>query len=186
MSTTPGDDPQDDPRILSTINLGGMRSPGVVTLTGFDREQTLDVKESDGQKGATTTWKGEKCGKGTATFYLVTNDEIDEIGDWAAFAEMLESTVPPKSGKKPVAKDVYHPDLARNHYTSLILAKMGKMRRDGHGGAEIAVELSEYYPPKAAAAGGASGSKSTPNDPNDPIKQASDELNNLLKTASSP
>ena len=155
MSLTPFDSTE----LFDSIVFAGVRSPGVVKLSGFDREENLDVKESDGQKGATTTWKGEKCGSGTATFYCVTNDEIDEVAAWDAFELLLWSTIPPQSGAKPVAKDVYHPELERNHYTSLILRKMGRRQHDTNGGMTIAVELAEYYPAKAVAAGGASGSK---------------------------
>lgn len=180
-----GENPADSHELFDSIVFDGVRSPGIVTVSGFEREQNLDVKESDGQKGATTTWKGEKVAKGTLSFYLVRNDDVNEFELWDAFAALWWATVPPKSGKKPVAKDVYHPDLARNHVTSLILSKMGKIVHDGRGGAAVTIDASEYYPPKPAAAGGASGSKPK-TDPNDPISQATAELNNLLNTASKP
>ncbi len=180
-----GFNPADNTELFDRVWFDGGPSPGVVTLSGFDREESLDVKESDGQKGASTTWKGEKCGGGTLTFYLVRNDEIDDFAAWDIFAEKLWATIPPASGKKPVAKDIWHPDLARNNYTSVILRKMGRMQHDGKGGATIAVDVAEYYPPKATPAGGASGSKNTTTKP-DPVADASKELDDLLKKASSP
>lgn len=169
---------------LDVIVVAGVTSPGVCTLSGHKREQNLDVKEADGQKGATTTWKGTKVGKFVATFELAEiPGGVNEIDDaWPVFAEVLRSTVPPKSGAKPVAKDVYHPDLAANDYTSIILDTMGEMVRDTKGGGKIAVTLSEYYPPAPAKAGSANGSKSKggAGDPNDPIDVANAELKKLL------
>lgn len=185
-----GLNPSDATELFDSIVFDGRRSPGVVTLTGFDREQSIDVQESDGQKGASTKWKGEKCGSGTLTFAIVRNDDRNEFAEWDEYAELFWSTIPPKSGDKPVAKDIYHPDLARNHYTSIILRKMGKIVHDGKGGATIAVEVAEYYPPKPAKVGGATGSKPKSGggaaDPNDPVAAATQELNDLLKAASSP
>lgn len=186
MSDLAGINPADMTQLFDVVIFDGVMSPGVVKLSGHKREQTLDVKESDGQKGATTTWKGTKCGKFTATFYLIKDDNgIDDFAAWDDFAQHLNSTIPPLSGKAPIAKDIFHPDLARNDFHSVILATMGELEHDGNGGATIAVELSEYYPPKAAKAGGASGSK-TKSDPNDPITQKTDELNKLMSEASKP
>lgn len=142
------------------IVFDGHKSPGVVTLSGHVREQSLDVKESDGQKGATTTWKGTKIGKFTATFELVSDGTVpNDFTEWDEFAEYLWSTIPPKSGAKPVAKDVEHPDLERNDYKSVILGKMGEMKHDRKGGGTISVDFSEYFPPKPAKASGAAAKK---------------------------
>ena len=180
MMTNPLTNPEDYDRIV----FAGEVSPGIVKLSGHKREQSIDVKQSDGQKGAVTTWKGTKAGKFTATFELVDDEDIavDEVAAWDQFAELLWSTIPPLSGDKPVAKDIYHPDLLRNGYKSVILDTMGEMQHDGKGKSTIAVVLSEYYPPKPAKAGGASGSKSgkKSGDPNDPIAKATEELNRLL------
>lgn len=179
LATNPVVDPEDH----DTILMEGKRSPGVVTLSGHEREIQLDVKQSDGTKGAATTYKGEKAAEFTATFRLVYDPSlgVDDFADWEAFAPIFWSTVPPISGAKPVAKDIWHPDLGRNGINSCILRKMGGMSHDGRGGATIAVTLAEYYPPKPAPAGGASGSKSKKPDPNDPIavrtKQLEDALN---------
>lgn len=181
-----GESPVRDGGIFDLILLGDAASPGVVTLSGHDREQNIDVKQSDGQKGATTTWKGTAVAGFTATFYL-TIDPIQGIDDfelWDAFAEVIWSTVPPKSGKKPVALDVYHPDLERNGIKSVFLKKMGGMVHDGKGGATIAVEFSEYFPPKPVSTGTAS--KSSKVDPNDPLTKAQAQFDALKKEAFGP
>ena len=148
--------------VYDVIEFDGQESPGVVKLSGHSRSQNLDVKESDGQKGATTTWKGTKVGKFQATFNLAYDPGtgFNDFALWDDFAELLWSTVPPKSGAKPVAKDIWHPDLERNGFQSVILDTMGEMVHDGKGGATITVTFSEYYPPKPAKPASASGSKS--------------------------
>lgn len=179
--------PLTDPGTYDVIEFDGVTSPGVVKLSGFEREQNLDVKESDGQKGATTTWKGTKCGKGTATFYLIDDSATgdDDFALWDEFAKHLLSTIPPASGKKPQAKDIWHPDLERNGYHSVILEKMGKLEHDGKGGATVAVDLAEYFPPKKVSTGNSGGSK-TKEDPNDPLVQARKELDDLLGDGKKP
>lgn len=170
------------------VEVDGMRSPGVVRLSGHARAQSLDVKEADGQNGASTTWKGSKVGKFTATFSLAYDPGtgFNDFVLWDEFAEVLWSTVPPKSGKTPVAKDISHPDLARNGYRSIILDTMGEMIHDGKGGATIAVILSEYFPSKPAKPAGASGSKKSKEDPNDPLVQAKKALDDALAEGKKP
>lgn len=170
------------------IVIDGKPSPGRCKLSGFARVQNIDVKESDGQKGATTTWKGTKTGKITATFTLIESDDstLDEVAQWDDFAEVLWSTIPPQSGEKPIAKDIYHPDLLRVDYHSVILDTMGEMEHDGKGLSTVSVVLTEYYPPKPAKAGGANGSKSAKEDPNDPLVQARKELEALVNEGKKP
>ena len=170
------------------IVIDDTKSPGVVTLSGFKREQSIDVKDADGQKGASTTWKGTKIGKITATFSLAYDPAtgFNDFVVWDEFAKILWSTVPPMSGDKPIAKDISHPDLARNGYHSVILDTMGEMVHDEKGGGSITVVLSEYSPPKPAKAAGATGSKKTKEDPNDPLVQATKALEDALKEGSKP
>ena len=181
-----GESPARDPDLFNSLEFDGMFSPGVVALSGHDREQSIDVKESDGQKGATTTWKGTKPGGFTATFSLVYNETTgaDDFAEWDLFVERLWGTIPPRVAK-PVAKDVSHPDLERNGIRSVVVRKIGGMMHDGKGGATIAVEFSEYFPPKPVKTGSPSGSKAK-EDPNDPLVKARKELEALSKEAFGP
>jgi len=166
------------------IILAGVPSPGVVKLSGHKRITGWDIKEAAGQDGATSARKGDPLGSFTATFSLcfdpTLGEEQDDFERWPAFQALIESSV---SGATPVALDVYHPDLERNHFVSVVKKSIGEMVLDGKGGATIAVEFTEYSPPKKKAATGASGSKSSKKsgaDPNDPIAKAIEELNGLL------
>lgn len=169
------------------IEFDGQKSPGVVTLTGHVRTQNLDVKESDGQKGASTTWKGTKIGKFTATFNLAYDpgSGFNDFVLWDEFAALLWATIPPKSGAKPMAKDISHPDLERNDFKSVILDTMGEMQHDGKGGGQISVTFSEYFPPKPAKASGAksSGSKTATDGV---IELAKDALNAVINAGKKP
>lgn len=168
------------------IVFDGQKSPGVVKLSGFSRAQNLDVKESDGQKGASTTWKGTKIGKITCQFSLAYDpgSGFNDFVLWDEFAQLMWATIPPKSGAKPIAKDIAHPDLERNDYKSVILDTMGEMAHDGKGGATITVVFSEYFPPKPAKA---SGAKSQPKTATDGvIDLATDALNSAINAGKKP
>lgn len=158
------------------IWLAGLKSPGVVTLSGHDRDLDWDVKVAPGQKGATTTLKGDKPAEITASFYLVRDDGVgrDDFADWPAFDAQIRSTV---DGKEPKALDVYHPDLATNGITSVVLKKFGGVKHDGKGGQTIDVVFLEYRPAKPAG-GTPKGSQTKKKNP-DPDQAALDELKKL-------
>jgi hypothetical protein len=159
--------PVDNPDLYESIELGGRRSPGSVTLSNHDRKAKFDVKTAKGKAGGTTTLDSIPPVEFTATFTLSTVEEFDE---WEAFVRIIRATL---SGPKPTPVDIYHPDLAENDITSVVRATIGGRKHDGKGGQMIAVTFQEYFPPKPKG-GTASGSKkSTKNDPN---QAALDEL----------
>ncbi len=160
-------DPLNDPELYDALELGGVRSPGVVKLSGHDRKINWDIKAGKGQSGASSTLKDIPLGTFKAAFYLA--DE-EEIGQWPAFRDLINSTV---NGPKPKALDVYHPDLASNKFSSVVLASFGGVAHDGKGGQTITVEFQEYAPPKPKG-GTPSGSKAK--DKNDPNAAAKAEL----------
>jgi len=170
--------------LYDAIVLGGKRSPGIVTLSGHDRNQKWDIKEADGHGGATTTWKGEQVAQFTASFYLVVDpvQGLDEFAEWDLFAAVIRSMLP-HSGK-PKAMDVYHPDLARNDIKSVEQASIGGLTHDGKGGATVVVKFLEYRPAKKKG-GTASGSKSAAKAP-DPNADLKAEVARLLVQARQP
>jgi hypothetical protein len=157
--------------LYDSIILGGVTSPGKVTLSGHDRKIGWKVNEAQGQAGATMSRTSEPPVEFTASFYLADAEDIDA---WPAFDGLIRSTV---SGPKPKALDIYHPDLVTNRIVSIVLSSFGGVVHDGKGGQTIAVKLQEYRPPKAAA-GTPLGSKSKGPDPN---QAAKDELAALTK-----
>lgn len=144
--------PSEIDRELSSIVLGTTRSPGVVTLSGHDRNQDWDVKTAKGQVGASTALNGRPIGQFSASFYLADDGTVGGENDfdaWDSFQRILESTY---TGPKPTALPIYHPDLARNGFTEVVVASIGGMLHDGRGGATVIVKFLEYKPPKPAPA----------------------------------
>ena len=153
-------DPLNDEALFNVIELGGVASPGVVkSITGHDRAINWDVKDGEGQTGASSTLKNIPLRVITVTFYLANEEQI---GQWPEFRELCYSTI---KGAKPKALDIYNPDLEATEVRSVTLANMGGVVHDGKGGQTIAVKFQEYAPPKPKG-GTATGSKSKKADPN--------------------
>lgn len=145
--------PNQHPQLYRSIRLGGVRSPGVVTLSGHDRNQDWEIKAAKGQEGASTTRNGEAIAQFTATFLLsdlTTDGGPDDLEQWEAFQKVIEGTT---SGKTPLALPIEHPDLARNRITQVVNAGVGGMVHDGKGGATVTVKFIEYRPPKKKPVG---------------------------------
>lgn len=179
----------------SAILLGSppMRSPGVVRLEGHDRKKDWDVKQAKGQTGASSAKNGDPIGQFKATFMLaadsVGDDGRDDFDRWEDFQRLLESIV---DGPRAQALPIYHPDLARNHFTEVSVASIGGMIHDGVGGAIVIVDFIEYKPPKpkpvvkAAAKPGASSAVPFAPPKPDPNAAAKAELAALLEEARRP
>lgn len=151
--------PLDNEELYSAIEFpGGVTTPGVVTLSGHDREIDWDVKVGPGTTGGTTTLKAQKLADFTATFYLADRDDFEA---WPEIREILMSSIKGK-GK---GLDVYHPDLERNDIKSVVLKGIGGTVHDKKGGQTIAVKLLEYRPPKPINVSpvGSAASKTDPN-----------------------
>lgn len=184
---------------LSKYVLGTALSPGSVKFTGHDRKEKWDIKEAKGQDGASTALQGKPIGQFTATHYLADDGAPGEndFDAWDSFQRLIESTT---NGPKPVALSIYHPDLARNGYTAVVMSSISGLQYDGRGGATVVVEFIEYRPPKAKPAakatpksGGQAQTYATtdegtrqPPPPPDPNEEAKKELAALVDEASAP
>lgn len=170
-------DPINDAELFDSIELGGVRSPGQVrSISGHERKVNWDVKEGQGQTGASTTLKSIPLRTITVTFFLA--DE-DDIAAWPSFRELCLSTI---KGATPKALDIYYPDLAVNEVRSVVLASLGGVQHDGKGGQTIAVVFQEYAPPRPKG-GSPKGSSSSAkkNAAPDPNAAAKAELAALTK-----
>lgn len=176
--------PSQNRDLYNSITLNGMRSPGVVTLSGHDREHGWDIKEAKGQDGASTTRTGEKVCQFTCTFSLSDDplSDTDDFAAWESFRAMLQFTM---RGKVPTAMPIYHPDLAAQNITSVCVASIGGMQHDGKGGATVAVKLIEYRPPKKKPVGKPS-SKAAKNPAAAVGEAANQALLNALKAGPTP
>jgi hypothetical protein len=88
-------DPETGAEEWSTLLVAGKRSPGVVTLSGPGLEIGWDVKNAQGQGGATSDLTDEPLKKFTGTFQLSNEDDgfgISDFDRWDEFQELLESS----------------------------------------------------------------------------------------------
>lgn len=181
-------DPSLHPELYDAIVLGGQRSPGVVKLSGHDREQKWDIKDGKGQEAASSTHDGSKLAAPTCTFYLRNPEERAE---WTVFAAVIRSMT---SGSAATALAIYHPDLAENGIEAVSNGKIGGMVHDDLGGSTVVVVFQEYKAPKkkaastpkgagTAASGAGSASAGQQQDPNAAAKA---ELEALLREAEEP
>ena len=186
--------PTNFPDLYSSIILGNKRSPGVVTLSGHDRNQNWDVQPAKGQDGESSQLNGRKLGEFQASFYLASDHDDDrgsnDFIDWDAFQALIESTT---NGPTPVALPIYHPDLVRNGFTEVVNAGIGGLIWDDRGGCTVQVKFREHRPPKpkapAKAKAKASSGTAKPGDPPakpDPNADAKRELAGLVDEAKKP
>lgn len=169
----------DNEDLYDSIDLGGVRSPGVVSISGHTSKENWDVKDGAGQNGASMTRKGRKPCVFQCSFYLA---DRDDFAAWPAFRAAIEATV---SSKAPKAVDIYHPDLADVGIKSVVKGEVKGAEYDRKGGVTRVVEFTEYMPPKPAG-GSPSGSASkagnpAKNDPNADLKRQVAELTEEYK-----
>ncbi len=167
--------PITDDELYQSVVLGGVRSPGKVTLSGHDRVVKWDVKDGNGQSGASTTLKNIPLIEFTATFYLADQEDFDA---WPAFHDVIDSTV---NGPKPKALDIYHPDLVVQNINSVTKGSVGGVVHDGKGGQTIAVKFQEYKPPKPKGGSPNGSGTKKPKAAPDPNAAANAEILKLTK-----
>lgn len=172
--------PHTHPELYRSIILGGVASPGVVTLSNCERQHGWEKQAPKGQAGEFTVNKGPKNSAVVAVFYLA--DDTDFAG-WDSYSAMLSSTV---DGPKPKALSAYHPDLARNKITDLVVESIGILQHDGKGGAHVTVKLLEFRPPKPKPAAKAAAGVPAKAKRADPNAAAKAELAALLEQAKQP
>lgn len=172
--------PHTHPDLYKSIYIGGVLSPGKVTLSGFDRDHDWDVQKAKGSTGATTVNRGPANGGFVASFYLA---DLEDLSAWDDFQTMLAASV---EGAKPKALAAYHPDLVRNKILDVVVKSIGGFTHDGKGGATVVCKFIEYRPPKAKPAVKAgAAAKAQPKAP-DPNAAAKAELSALLAQAKEP
>ena len=177
-----------EPEYYSRILLGTTWSPGVVTLTGFDRDQNWDVQQAKGSTGASSALNGAPIGQFQASFYLADQDDEDA---WHDFQALIESTT---NGPKPSALSIFHPDLALNGFVDVCNAGVGGLIRDERGGKTVQVKFIEYRPLKPKPVAKASPKSNSGESvrygvgvsEDDPNYKAKEELRQLTEEASKP
>ncbi len=135
--------------VLRFTDVGVIRSPGVVRVSGPGLVIGWDIQNASGASGAVTRRINEPLKEFEAEFEL-SNDQdeygLSDFDRWDDFESYLREMV--ASRTKPFARDVYHPDLARVGITSVTLKSIGLLQPDGKGGGKIKVAFIEHRPPK--------------------------------------
>lgn len=183
-----------NPELFDKYRLAGTLSPGVVTFQGLVRKDKWDVKEAEGQDGASTTRKGRVPMQFKASHYLVYDptENVDEYAEWDDFVALLKRST---SEEEAQALEFYHPDAAQLECGAVVVEEIGGLQHDGMGGATVVVGYLEYRPPKPKETSTPSGAKAGGTDPSrgnydstevDPNQKAKDELAELLEEAKKP
>jgi hypothetical protein len=184
--------PAEFPELYESLLLGGVWSPGVVTLTGHDRTKAWDNQAAKGASGATSKLNGDPIGQFQASFYLVKDGsddpEQDDFTRWETFQRLVESTT---NGPKPVALPIYHPELLANGFTEVVNAGVGGKLWDDRGGCTVIVKFQEYRPEKPKKVASATAKSSvrqgtTTVERPDPNAAAKRELAALVDEAKRP
>jgi hypothetical protein len=142
-------DPESGASQWDSLRIGEMRSPGACRLSGDGLRIGWDVQNATATAGATTKRINAPLKKFSAEFDLsnaVDDLNVSDFDLWDPFQTYLLEMVADQ--KKPFARDVYHPDLARVGITSVTLEGIGLMTPDGKGGGKIKVDFLEHRPPK--------------------------------------
>ncbi len=135
----------DNEDLYNVVVLGGLPSPGKVTLSGHDRKAAWDIQWGPYMNGARMVLKGIPPIEFTASFYLLRDlsQGIDDFKTWPAFLTKINSTI---VGRTPKAIPIYHPDLASNDIKSVVKAQVGGASYDGKGGMTVVVKFQEARP----------------------------------------
>jgi hypothetical protein len=189
--TQPFPPPNEAPELWDKLQILGVLdvpliSPGTCVISGNDREIPLDVKEAQGQRGASTERKDEKLKKFTSTF-TITDDEwpegsavappgtiVTDFWQWPAWEQALLISY---GGDDAKALGVYHPDLARQDIVAAVVTKIGGMARNEDGSGVIAVEWHEFREPEPIKGGVGAAKPDSPENRTD----ADDEIDRLIK-----
>jgi hypothetical protein len=171
--------PATHPDLFQCVIYNGVRSPGVVKLSGHDREINIEVKTPKGSTGCSTVIHGHQPRAFQATFTLA--DE-DDVADWDTFAKLLLTD---QKAPKPKARQCYHPDLLRNLILDVVVQSIGGLTYADNGMATVAVKFQQHEPPKAKAASKPKAERKgvTTIDPNAAAKR---ELELLIEQAKGP
>jgi hypothetical protein len=187
-------DAYNNEELYSKLDVAGVKSPGVVTLSGHAITEDFDVTKGKGSDGATTTRQGRAPAEFTSSHYLV-NDPTNPISgnehsEWNDFVKLLQKYM--TDGESPGAVDLFHPDLAVLRIASATPKKIAGLAYDGKGGATGTVAWIQYLPPKPKPASSAKSSKTAVSkdgrpDPNAAIRAERDGLYKALyDTAKKP
>lgn len=132
--------------------------PGITTIPDGEIEDDYDVKEAQGQKGASTDKKGEKVKKFTTNHWLSDApwtpgtyepvegvDVVDDHVQWTAFQFVLRQVM---TSEPPKALSLKHPKLRLLEISSAVPTKINGPNPNEDGSTEFAISWLVYAPVK--------------------------------------
>lgn len=165
--TTKRLNPFDDPGPWGTVDIGGIRVPGVVrSIDGAERPDEWSVQKPTAATGAATIWRGTPLAEKIKIVTALTNRAaFDRYQD-------LRDTLRPKLGTKPPALAIVNAQINFAGITRVAHVNMPAPKWVEAGGYWLGeITLVEYAPPRAVAAGPATlGGDRTKPDPNADLK----------------
>ncbi len=173
--------PLENPDDFDIVTIAGVTNPGRAKITsGGNRPYEWDKKTGKGLRGATTTLTGGPPAEFKIEFLMW---EVKHAAEWATFRQLFRYDPTKKSVS---AVDIYHPDLAENEITSVVIEDIGRRVINDDGSWTYEVSFLEYFPPpKVSAVSTPNGSKSsdknaTGDPPGSTGDPAVDELNKQI------
>jgi len=184
--------PVDHPEIFETVTIAGVTWSGIATIGGLAYEMGWDIKDADGENGASLSRKGRKLSTFTIRFDMIYDPiaELDQFEEWYnTWVPLLKSCF---VGADPVGLVIQHPDAQALELDSVVVEKIGQVQRDpvDYGLGYVDVSLIQYAPAREVSTSGPAKSKGKSSgtgdggddgiDHDDPIQQRTDKLNELL------
>lgn len=136
-----------------SIVLEGQRSPGICEVSTASKPRKWDIRDGNGQSGATLAFKGVGLAKFKVRIRLTTPEDFDA---WDAWKPLV---LQDPEGKDPKGKDIYHPDLDELGITSAVVEEPSQREQSDTGEHSYTIAFIQYRQPKPAG-GVAKGSSS--------------------------
>ena len=142
----PIDNPQD------YVMLGGQRTPGIATITGFRRPRRWDVRSSDGMAGANLVYRGQPLMTGKLIILLTSTEDFRA---WESFRTVL-APLPPVPATATDAifvrqrgkfLDISHPQLDELNIHRVVVEEDGQLEQTDDGQWTVEISLKEHRPP---------------------------------------
>lgn len=119
-------------------SINGVRTPGLMTITGLERVQRWKMNEGTAQTGATIRYLGPGACTPTIVFKLLNPQHYD---DWIKFRDVVD-----EAGKTKLR--VICPQTAEVGITDFVLTKRASIKVESDGSRTVTIELTEARMPQ--------------------------------------
>lgn len=158
-----------DPNLtpVDFILLSDQRSPGVATIEGAGIPLKWDEQNGYGFSGAFAIFRGLKISNFTVKLRL------DAEQDWIEWDTWRPLVARPPFGRRPTARDIWHPWLEMLEIRSVVTEFVGQPEDQDDGSFVIPIKFKAWRPPKLSLA---KPKSSEPKQSTDPVDQLIERL----------